>query len=221
LSSPIRQRHELFHILPDSPSYPKEARLFLADRAPGAIAALGNLEVLQTKKLALFCSVRCPGKLILATHDFCQELRNESVTVVGGFHSPVERECLSILLRGAGRIIICPARGLEGIRMRAGLKGAMDQGRMLFLSPFKAHQRRATAQMAVYRNRFVAAVAGAIFVAHARPTGKTEQFCREVRGWGKAVYTLDSDLNANLIDLGAKPVEQGVIALPDAAGPVS
>jgi len=151
------------------------------------ITALGNLEVLQSKKLALFCSVRCPGKLILATHDFCHELRNKGVTVVGGFHSPVERECLNILLRGTGRIIICPARGLEGIRMRAELKAAIDQGRMLFLSPFKAQQRRATAQMAVYRNLFVAAVADAIFVAHARPTGKTEQFCREVLGWRKTV----------------------------------
>ena len=178
-----------------------------------SITALGNLEVLQSKKLALFCSVRCPGKLILATHDSCQELRNESVTVVGGFHSPVERECLNILLRGTGRIIVCPARSLEGIRMRAELKASIDQGRTLFLSPFKAQQRRATAQMAVYRNLFVAAVADAIFVAHARPTGKTEQFCREVLGWGKTVYTLDSDLNANLIDLGAKPVQGSVIAL--------
>jgi predicted Rossmann fold nucleotide-binding protein DprA/Smf involved in DNA uptake len=97
--------------------------------------------------------------------------------------------------------------------MRAHLKAAIDQGRMLFLSPFKAQQRRATAQMAVYRNLFVAAVADAIFVAHARPTGKTEQFCREVLGWKKTVYTLESDSNANLIDLGAKPVEQSVIAL--------
>ena len=97
--------------------------------------------------------------------------------------------------------------------MRAELKAAIDQGRMLFLSPFKAHQRRATAQMAVYRNLFVAAVADAIFVAHARPTGKTEQFCREVLGWGKAVYTLDNDLNANLIDLGAKPFQRSAIAL--------
>lgn len=177
------------------------------------ITALGNLEVLRSKKLALFCSVRCPGKLILATHDFCHELRNKGVTVVGGFHSPVERECLNILLRGTGRIIICPARGLEGIRMRPELKAAIDQGRMLFLSPFKAQRRRATAQMAVYRNLFVAAVADAIFVAHARPTGRTEQFCREVLGWKKTVYTLECDSNANLIDLGAKPVEQGVIAL--------
>ena len=91
--------------------------------------------------------------------------------------------------------------------MRAELKAAIDQGRMLFLSPFKAQQCRATAQIAVYRNLFVAAVADAIFVAHARPTGKTEQLWREVLGSRKTVYTVESDLNANLIDLGAKPVQ--------------
>ena len=57
------------------------------------ITAVGDLEVLQSKMVALFCSVRCPGKLILATHDLCHELRNKGMTVVGGFHSRVEREC--------------------------------------------------------------------------------------------------------------------------------
>lgn len=188
-------------------------RAFLGDRAPALITALGNLEVLKSKKLAFFCSVRCPGKLILATHDFCQELRTKGVTVVGGFHSPVERECLNILLRGTGSIVICPARGLNGIRVPAGVKVAMDQGRILYLSPFKDRQRRATAQMAAFRNLFVAALADSIFVAYAHPAGKTEQFCREVLGWRKTVYTLESDSNANLISLGAKPVQQSEVAL--------
>jgi predicted Rossmann fold nucleotide-binding protein DprA/Smf involved in DNA uptake len=89
----------------------------------------------------------------------------------------------------------------------------MDQGRILYLSPFKDRQRRATAQMAVFRNLFVAALADSIFVAYAHPAGKTEQFCREVLGWRKTVYTLESDSNANLISLGAKPVQQSEVAL--------
>ena len=196
-----------------SQAFPPAMTFFLGQRAPAEVTGLGNLEILQSKKLALFCSVRCPGKLILAAHDFCQELRDKGVTVIAGFHSPVERECLNILLRGTGSIIICPARGLEGMRLPTGHKAAMDQGRVLYLSPFKAHQRRATAQMAVYRNLFVAALADAVFVAYAHLGSKTEESCREVLGWKKTVYTRDSDSNANLINLGAKLVQQSVIGL--------
>ncbi len=84
---------------------------------------------------------------------------------------------------------------------------------MLFLSPFKDNQRRATAEMAAYRNLFAAALADSIFVAYARPGGKTEQFCREVVGWRKPVYTVESDSNANLIDLGAQPVREDMMTI--------
>ena len=213
LAEPVGLGINPFQIIQGSEAYPGEASAYLGDRAPTVVGMLGNLQLLQAEKLALFCSIRCPGKLILATHDFCKELRNEGITVVGGFHSPVERECLNILLRGTGSIIICPARGLEGMRVPTEHKAAMDQGRVLYLSPFKAHQRRATAQMAVYRTLLVAALADAVFLAYAHPGCKTEEFCREVLGWKKTVYTRDSDSNANLINLGAKLVQQSVIGL--------
>jgi predicted Rossmann fold nucleotide-binding protein DprA/Smf involved in DNA uptake len=179
---------------------------FLGERAPAVITALGNLEVLGSKKLAFFCSVRCPGKLILAAHDLCQEIRNKHITVVGGFHSPVEQECLNVLLRGSGSVIICPARSLKGMRLPAELKAAMKQGRILYLSPFKDRLRRATTQMAAFRNLLVAALADSILVAYAHPGSKTEKLCREVLGWKKTVYALESDFNANLRDLGAQAV---------------
>jgi hypothetical protein len=60
---------------------------------------------------ALFCSARCPGRAILAAHDQAALWRDEGRCVVGGFHSPVEEECLRILLRGRQPVIVCPARG--------------------------------------------------------------------------------------------------------------
>ena len=63
-----------------------------------------------------------------------------------------------------------------------------------------------TAELALARNSFVAALADRIFVAHAEVGGKTEAFAREVLGWGKPVLTLDAAENANLIALGARRV---------------
>lgn len=194
-----------------SPGYPSALREYLGDLAPAAITALGNLEILtgriqSSPLLALFCSVRCPGNLILQTYDFAQRLRQTSITVIGGFHSPVERECLTILLRSPNPIIVCPARGIENMRLPSAYKKPLAEGRLLLLSPFAEKQHRATVQMALYRNQFVAALADQIFVAYAGSSSKTEQFCRDILTWRKPLYTLESDADINLIALGAKAV---------------
>jgi predicted Rossmann fold nucleotide-binding protein DprA/Smf involved in DNA uptake len=90
------------------------------------------------------------------------------------------------------------------MRIPAEWRGPLVQGRLLLLSPFEARFRRATAGLAERRNRFVAALADAVFIAHASPGGKTESLCREVVAWGKPLWTIASPENANLFALGAK-----------------
>lgn len=75
---------------------PAGVRTYLGPSAPRAIAALGNLDILHRPKLALFCSIKCPGRLILRTYDLAQALRDAGEVVIGGFHSPMERECLAL-----------------------------------------------------------------------------------------------------------------------------
>jgi hypothetical protein len=52
---------------------------------------LGNRRILQTQPLALFCSIRCPGDVILKTYDLARALRDAEIPVIGGFHFPMER----------------------------------------------------------------------------------------------------------------------------------
>lgn len=179
----------------------------LGEFAPSTVTALGNVAIIQQKKLALFCSVRCPGKLILETYDLAHTLRDAGITVIGGFHSPMEQECLRVLLRGRQPIIVCPARGIEKIRLPADWQVALAAGRLLILSPFGATLRRATAELARERNEFVAALADEVFIAYAAPESKTEAFARAVVGRGKRLYTLDNPANANLLALGARPAQ--------------
>jgi predicted Rossmann fold nucleotide-binding protein DprA/Smf involved in DNA uptake len=169
----------MLRFTPDDPVYPATLRLYLRGDAPSSLAALGNLDLLRSKTLAFFCSVKCPGALILKTYDLAQNLRENRVTVVGGFHSPMERECLTILLRGNQALIICPARNI-GTRIRPEYKLPLEQGRLLILSPFTETQRRVTEETSIQRNRFAAALADASLVAQAEPLGKMEQFRPEV-----------------------------------------
>jgi predicted AAA+ superfamily ATPase len=41
---------------------------------------------------------------------FALALREAGIPVIGGFHAPMEKECLDLLLRGTQPVVICPAR---------------------------------------------------------------------------------------------------------------
>ena len=194
-----------FHLRRSDLRYPVALTTHLGDRAPELVSVLGNLEILQRKTLALFCSIRCPGSLIVQTYDLAHKLRRAGVTVIGGFHSPMERQCLAILLRSPHPVIVCPARSLPK-RVPPEFRQPLEEGRLLLLSPFADAVNRADEESARQRNRFVAALADQIFAAYAAPNSNTEFFCREIIAWSKPLYTLANDANENLLALGAKPI---------------
>ena len=58
-----------FIIHNSSLQYPARLRQRLGPAAPPELTALGNPNILSQPMTALFCSARCPGKLILRTYD--------------------------------------------------------------------------------------------------------------------------------------------------------
>lgn len=164
--------------------------------------AIGNLRILATRLLGFFCSTRCPGNVILQTYDLALALREASIPVIGGFHTPMEKECLDLLLRGRQPVVVCPARSIERLRLPAAWRKPLAEGRLLVLSPFAAPQRRPTAELAEHRNRLVATLVDTIFVAHAAAGSRTERFCIEIVEQGKRVYTLNLEENARLVQRG-------------------
>ena len=193
-------------IEPNSPGYPS-ALQNSRDRALFPhIWAIGNLKILQGRMLGLFCSVKCPGNIILRTYDLSRALRDAGAPVIGGFHSPIEKDCLDLLLHGTQPVSICPARSIKNMRIVSEHKQALNEGRLLFMSPFEENQHRISVKTSQFRNLFVAALSAQVFIAHAKPGGKTEHLCRDILSWKKPIYTFDSDHNKNLIEMGAQPV---------------
>jgi len=171
-----------------------------------AITLKGDLGILDKRLIGFFCSVRCPGDIILKTYDLARALRETDMTIVGGFQSPMEKEFLDLLLRGAASVVICPARGLGNMRIPKGWKKPLDEGRLLLLSFFDDNIRRPTTTIAARRNAYVATLADRLFIAHAEKGGKTGKLCKDALARGKPVLTLDSPDNTPLIELGALPV---------------
>jgi len=174
----------------------------------------GDAAILDRPKIALFCSVKCPGKLILETYDLAKRFRNEGVLVISPFHSPMEQECLRILLRSPNPVIWALARGLyrKIPSTPVDCRSAVAEGRLVMLTPFPDAVRHITAITATTRNRLVADMATAIVVAHAAPGSKMEALCRDILAAGKPIYTFDHPANAALIELGAKRVEDMSLA---------
>lgn len=169
------------------------------------LQCIGNRELLNRGKVAVICSVKCPGSLILRTYDLMSEIRDEDMTVISGFHSPMERECLNILVRGACGIVICYARSVPE-RISSQFRKAIAEGRLLLLSAFPRGQNRVTRSSSVERNRLVAELADVVFAPYASPGGMTEAICKEAAASGKPVFTFGGESNASLLAVGAKAI---------------
>ncbi|TKB74320.1 MAG: hypothetical protein E8D45_08710, partial [Nitrospira sp.] len=120
-------------IRPSDKAWPRCLTERLGKDAPPTLHVIGSLALLAARRTALFCSVKTPGSAILRTLDAARSLRDAGVTVISGFHSPIEKECLHILLRGNQPIIACPGRTIDQMRIPAECQPAFESGRLLFL----------------------------------------------------------------------------------------
>jgi predicted Rossmann fold nucleotide-binding protein DprA/Smf involved in DNA uptake len=168
----------------NSPSYPNVLDKYLGKDAPARLWAIGRLDRISLPKTALFCSKICPGDAILKAMDQAQKWRNNGRCIISGFHSPIEKECLQILIRGVQPIIICPARSLSKMRIPMEWHEGIGAGRILLLSPFESSQRRLTTALSEHRNKLVAALSDEVYFVHITPGGKTARLAEQISGWG-------------------------------------
>lgn len=190
-----------------SAGYSPRLLAHLGHTAPDQLNILGQGHLLFDNSVALLCSAKAPAGILLAVHDLAQQWRQGTQVIISGFHSPVEQEAFEILLRGPGQVIYCPARSLPK-RLKPAWRTALDAGRLTLISPFPNTIRRATKETAIFRNRFIAALADTIFIAYAHPGSSTEQLAKEVLEWGKPVRTLSHESTNSLRAIGVTLFEE-------------
>lgn len=148
-------------ISPEDEAYPKDR---LAAWLPTSLVlhTLGNINLLCLPLTALFCSRKCPSDAILKAYDMARELREKEIPVIGGFHKPVEKDMLDILLKGKGPVVICPTRELEGRRIPLAFREGIDHQRILIISIAPPQKKRITLELAYQRNLLVTALQACI-----------------------------------------------------------
>src|SRR3990167_4344702 len=101
----------------------------------------GSQELLKLHKTAFLCSRKCPADIVLKSYDWAIEQREKGVCVISGFHSKIEKDVLHYLLKGSQPIILALARGLKK-RLEPELKEALDNKRLLLITPFSEKVKR-------------------------------------------------------------------------------
>ena len=172
---------------------------------------VGDQSLIKRCKISLLCSVQCPGDIILKTFGLMQDLRNTYACIISGFHSPMEQECLKILLQGTCGIVLCYARGLPK-RIPPEYLKPIDNGRMLLVSSFNATQDHATRDTSKQRNQLVIALGDIAIIPYAAPGGMTEAIIQDASNSGKPVFTFQNEQNTNKIIFltGIAPILQNL-----------
>jgi len=163
--------------------YPATLTPWLDKDAPVQLSYIGNIEILKQPLLGLFSSVKCPANLIIKAHDLAHKLAESGTPVISGFHSPVEKEMLSVFLQGTGSIAICLARGLEEMRIPSVWREPIERGRVVLISLSDGQVKRPTVANAEKRNHLVAELAQNILIIH---TTKGGRLASQVEKWERA-----------------------------------
>ena len=190
------------HFTADDFQYPPNLRSSQPVAFP-TLYWLGDPSILTRRCVGLICSVTCPGRVIIRTFDVIREIRDAGIVVAGGFHSPMERECLDFLLRGSEPTILCLSRHPHRARLPKPWQTAIDNSRLILLSPFGQATRRTSKATSYQTNLLVANLSEALLVPFATPRGMTDEIVTTCLAGGTKILTFQDAQNLALHQRGA------------------
>ena len=119
---------------------------------------LGNKQLLSLHKIGFIASRHASTLDVIPTLDWAVEIsKSMDVAVVSGFQSPLEKDVLKFLLRGACPIIIVLARRMYR-KLPDALQTPMDQQRILVISNEPDTITRVSEITAHNRNEYVKSI---------------------------------------------------------------
>ena len=140
----------------------------------------GNKRLIDKYKTAFLCSRKCHSDIILKSLDWAKGKKDKGECVISGFHSQIEKDVFNILLKGNQPIILVLARGMKK-RWPADIKEAIENNRLLIISPFDESVKRITQETANRRNEIMADLADEIFLAYYTKGGNLHNLIKNIK----------------------------------------
>ena len=130
---------------------------------------LGNISLLDRKKIGYFASSKIDSLSVLPTLDWATEVvKRDNVAIVSGFHSKMEREVLDILLRGRCGIICVLARPIYKV-IPDKYRNAYAQNRVLFISHNTTKSTMTSRHLCQKRNEHIASISDELVFSSLTP----------------------------------------------------
>ncbi len=137
----------------------------------------GNKEIINLQKTAFLCSQRCPAEVVLKSYDWAKQQRKRGKCIICGNHSQIEKDVFEILLKGNQPLILVLARGMK-TSWEPEIEKAINENRLLVISPFEKETKRVTRDTAEIRNRKIIEICDRIFVGYKSAGGQLDSLLK-------------------------------------------
>lgn len=138
----------------------------------------GNKEILKLNKTAFLCSQKCPAEIVLKSYDWAKEQREKENCIICGNHSQIEKDVFEILLRGNQPLILALARSMKK-RWEPEIEKAVNENRLLVVSPFENVVKRVTRETAELRNKKIIEISDTIMVGYKSKNGQLDNLLKQ------------------------------------------
>lgn len=138
---------------------------------------IGNQSLLNLPKTAFLSSRKISSEAILKCYDWATEQRDKGICVIGGFHSKIEKDVLSFLIKGKQPIIMVQGRGIYKV-MPKEIEQALHENRLLIIS-VAPNALRHSEKTAYKRNKYIIGQAEKIVIGSLDKNGMLYQLMQE------------------------------------------
>lgn len=175
----------------------------LFGRKPSRLWYLGNTSLLKQPIVGILSARAGASDLSSNTAELLRQVAGSKATFIGGWHSPLEKESLKILLRESPPTIVCLAKSINRFGFLQELKTLLNQDRLLLLTHCSPHAKRISRDASVRRNHLAAGLANVLLVLAAPEGSATFKLARSVIELPKPVFALEHPANESLLASGA------------------
>lgn len=207
-------------ITPDDSKYPRKLIDRLGDKCPDKIYYSGLLEFLDRFTIAVICSDKSGGIVLIETNQVLFTVREYEMNYIGGWHSAMETEIFRLsLFRKNTTTTLFSAKGLKKEAFDSFLLDRFypplhefperdeyfrraKEGELLMLSLSDSDETRQRRKNIRERNWISCVLADVIFIPYGPKGSKTYTLAKRVSETNMPAFTIDSDECQDLHQLG-------------------
>ena len=168
--------------------------------------SLGDSSILSRRLLGIVSARQTDSDLALKSSQLLKQLAlPKQAAFIGGWHSPLEKEALKVVLAAAVPLVFCIPKALDRFVMSVDMENRVNDRQVLLLTHCSPKAKRITRNASIRRNQMVADLAGALLVLSAPAGSSSLSLAKLALRHGKPVLTPEHRMNQELLAYSALP----------------